>query len=172
MPGSSLLANDVKGVRPVLLLKKFTIYTDPQWIQRLPLPSRIFSAFFCSVFMWSTGVAMVLVFMFLSSTLHLSDIPGGPVVRSPPVNAGDTGSIPARADSTGCRATESIHHNCWARAPQEKPLQWEAHTTTREGLHTATITQYSQKWFKTKHDIFLFQSYLQKQNGEDVSLRN
>ena len=36
--------------------------------------------------------------------------PGGSVVKNPPVNAGDTGSIP---DLRRCRgATKPVHHNC------------------------------------------------------------
>ena len=70
--------------------------------------------------------------------------PGGLVIKNPPVNAGDKGSIPGPEDSMCCRATKSMPHNYWAgaleptchnywahvpRAPapqQEKPLQGEA----------------------------------------------
>ena len=47
------------------------------------------------------------------------DFPGGPVVKNPPANAGDTGSVSS--------STEPTRHNYWARAlQQEKSLKWEA----------------------------------------------
>ena len=62
------------------------------------------------------------------------DFPGGPVVKNPPVNAGDTGLIPDPG-STCCRATQpqlqSPHTKTCARQ-QEKPPQWEAHALQRE----------------------------------------
>ena len=39
------------------------------------------------------------------------DFLGGPVVKNPPVNAEDTGSIPGLEDSTCNRATKAMHHN-------------------------------------------------------------
>ena len=38
------------------------------------------------------------------------DFPGGTVVRNPPANAGDMGSI--REDPTCRGATKQVHHNC------------------------------------------------------------
>ena len=62
--------------------------------------------------------------------------PGGPLVKTPPANAGDTGSIPGLVwkDSTCDRATKPACCNCWSPTAhpracvlqQEKPLQWEA----------------------------------------------
>ena len=37
--------------------------------------------------------------------------PGGAVVKNPPANAGDTGSIPGREDPTCHRATKPVHLN-------------------------------------------------------------
>ena len=42
--------------------------------------------------------------------------PGGSVVKNPPANAGDTGSIPDLADPTYCKATKPMHYNYWACA--------------------------------------------------------
>ena len=60
------------------------------------------------------------------------DLPSGPVVKSPPANAGDIGSIPGPGRlvlqlSPRTATTEThVHrtHALW----QEKPPQWEAHT--------------------------------------------
>ena len=73
------------------------------------------------------------------------DFPGGAVVKNPPANAGDTGSSPGPGRShmprsnTACtpqllspRATTT--EACVPRvhaSQQEKPPQWEAHTTTK-----------------------------------------
>ena len=67
------------------------------------------------------------------------------MVKNPPANAGDTGSILVLEDPTRRRATKHVRHNYWvlsaatteahtprAHAPQqEKPLQWEARTLQR-----------------------------------------
>ena len=39
------------------------------------------------------------------------DFPGGPAVKKPPANAGDTGQSLVQEDSTCCRATKAVHHN-------------------------------------------------------------
>ena len=39
------------------------------------------------------------------------DFPGGPVVKNPPANAGDTGSTLVWEDFTCSRATKPMHHN-------------------------------------------------------------
>ena len=38
-------------------------------------------------------------------------MPGGPVVKNPPANAGDTDSIPSLEDSTCCIATKLVCHS-------------------------------------------------------------
>ena len=53
------------------------------------------------------------------------DFPGGPVVKNPPANAGDTGLIPRLGRFHMPQATKSMGH-------------------TRENLHTAVKTQQSQ----------------------------
>ena len=67
------------------------------------------------------------------------DFPGGPVVKNPSANAGDAGSIPGLGTSqtrdqnaveqVSLSATDSEPERPTASAPQEKPLQWEAHTS-------------------------------------------
>ena len=88
------------------------------------------------------------------------DFPGGAVVKNPPANGGDTGSIPGPGRDPTCRrATKPLCHNYWActlepashnywalepqllkptrleprvHAPQqEKPPQWEARAPQR-----------------------------------------
>ena len=60
--------------------------------------------------------------------------PGGTVVKSPPANAGDTGSSPGLGrshmpQSNWAGAWQLLSLRSRARAPQqEKPLHWEAHT--------------------------------------------
>ena len=39
------------------------------------------------------------------------DFPGGAVVKNPPANAGDTGSIPGLGRSHMPRKTKPVHHN-------------------------------------------------------------
>ena len=48
--------------------------------------------------------------------------PGGPVVKSPPATAGDTGSIIGGGRSTGCRAATPMCHNYWSLSPLEAML--------------------------------------------------
>ena len=59
------------------------------------------------------------------------DFPGGAVVKNLPANAGDMGSSPGPGRSheqlSPC-ATTTEAHAPRARAPQEKPPQWEART--------------------------------------------
>ena len=69
------------------------------------------------------------------------DFPGGPVVKNPPANAGDTGSISS--------STEPMRHNYWARAPQqEQSLQWEACALQPESSPHSTQLQKArtQQW--------------------------
>ena len=58
----------------------------------------------------------------------LGDFPGGAVVKNPPANAGDMGSIPGPGGShMPPFATTTEARAPRARAPQqEKPPQWEA----------------------------------------------
>ena len=64
------------------------------------------------------------------------DLPGGRVVKNPPTDAGDVGSIPAPGTKiphavgqlSPRAATTEAPERFRALAPkQEKPLQWEAH---------------------------------------------
>ena len=83
--------------------------------------------------------------------------PGGSVVKNPPLNAGDTGSIPELGRSHMLRSNEapapqllSLCSRTWeaqllkcvcpgACAPQqEKALQWEAHTSQLESSPHST----------------------------------
>ena len=66
------------------------------------------------------------------------DFPGGPVVKNPPSNAGDVGSIPGRGTksphapeqlSPHATSTEPMCHNYRAHMPQ---LKRSLHATTRE----------------------------------------
>ena len=47
----------------------------------------------------------------LSKKKKMRGFPGGSVVKNPPANAGDTGSIPDLADPTYCEATKPMHYN-------------------------------------------------------------
>ena len=69
------------------------------------------------------------------------DFPGGPVVKNPPSNAGDTGSIPGRGTkiphaagqlSPHATTREPAHHNYRAHAPQLESLR----TATTEPAHS------------------------------------
>ena len=51
------------------------------------------------------------------------DFSGGPVVKSLPANAGDTGLIPGLRKSTCLRATNLLFHNYWAHTPIDCALQ-------------------------------------------------
>ena len=65
------------------------------------------------------------------------DFSGGPVVKNLPANAGDMGLIPGPGRSCmprgncACR-TQVLSPSPRAHAPQEKPLQWEAHAPQLE----------------------------------------
>ena len=61
------------------------------------------------------------------------NFPGGPVVKNPPANAGDTGSTPGLGRSHMPRATKPKCHNYWAYdLQQEKPWQQEAYASQLE----------------------------------------
>ena len=86
-------------------------------------------------------------------TKPFEDFPGGPVVKNPPSNAEDVGSIPGRRTGiphvTGqlspcATTTELARHNYWARVPQwESPsaanyrahVLWNPCATTTEPTH-------------------------------------
>ena len=65
------------------------------------------------------------------------DFPGGPVVKNPPANVGDTGLIPGPGRSHIPWVTKLVHHSYWAPSSrdhvpqQEKPVQREAHKLQR-----------------------------------------
>ena len=68
---------------------------------------------------WSVGVLIKIPLVW--------DIPGGPVVESPPSNAGDLGPIPAQE-------TEIPHdRDCWSHYGK-----WRAQLCNKRSLHTAT----------------------------------
>ena len=59
-------------------------------------------------------------------------LPGGLMIKNPPADAEDTGSIPGLGRSHITGATKPVGHNYWAHVPracapqQEKSPQWEA----------------------------------------------
>ena len=75
----------------------------------------------------------------------MGDFPGGAVVKNPPANAGDMGSIPSPGRSHMPRSNEACEPQllsphattteaCTPRAcapQQERPPQWEAHILQR-----------------------------------------
>ena len=83
--------------------------------------------------------------------------PGGPVVKNPPCNARNTGSIPGPGKIPCLRATEPVH---WPQSHRNKRNHWmgSLHTTMKsspcssqlEKTHTAIKTQHSQEK-KKKH---------------------
>ena len=85
-----------------------------------------------------------------------SDFPGGPVVRNPPANAGDTDLIPGLGTKMPCASeqlsphattTEPMlphkrsHHN---EKPEHHNKEWSPLVETRESPLAATDTQDSQ----------------------------
>ena len=57
--------------------------------------------------------------MFFSKTLmYTGDVPGGPMVKNPPANAGDMGSIPGPGRFTCQGATKPMHHHYQAHVLQ------------------------------------------------------
>ena len=67
-------------------------------------------------------------------------LPGGLVVKSPPANAGDTGSIPGLGRSHMQRKTKPLCRNYWAGALEPRSVNYRAHapqslfSTTMEPL--------------------------------------
>ena len=51
---------------------------------------------------------------FTDATKHTKDFPGVSVVKKPPVNAGNTSSIPGPVRSHMPRATKPVHYNHWS----------------------------------------------------------
>ena len=83
---------------------------------------------------------------------HTLGFPGSPVVKNPPANGGDPGSVTGWGRFHMLGSSKARGPQLWACSPREKPLQWEAphcsqrrlFATTRESPHTATKTQCSQ----------------------------
>ena len=77
------------------------------------------------------------------------DFPGGPGVKNPPANAGDTVRSLAGEDSTRLRATKPVHHQHWSCALEPgSPKGWrlraatpEAHRPERPGSATGEVTE-------------------------------
>ena len=112
-------------------------------------------------------------FVCCTETPNARGFPGGPVVKSPPANAGDTGSLPGPGRSQVPWATKPVHRNYWS--PQSRALQSEtreASTTRKKPAHHNKVClhspqletvcacsnedQCSQKWInKTKIKWFL-----------------
>ena len=77
----------------------------------------------------------------------MRDFPGGPVVKNPPANAGDTGSIPGPGRfhmplSNWARAPHvlSLCSRAW-ESQQGRPLQWEDHAPQRR----VALARYNQR---------------------------
>ena len=62
--------------------------------------------------------SVLLIIVFLDSHTYkafnkcLLGFPGGPVVKSPPANAGDMGLIPGPGGLTSCGTRNPMCHNC------------------------------------------------------------
>ena len=72
-------------------------------------------------------------FFFCIKNPRLGDTPGGPVVRNPPSNAGDVGSIPGQ----GARIPHATGH-LGPCATTAEPVHSRARTPQLERLHAAT----------------------------------
>ena len=98
------------------------------------------------------------IFQLVASKVHAFRIPGGPVVKNPPANAGDTGSIPNPGRfhmlwGNEVGTLQLLKPTC-SRALlcnkgsqcNEKPMHysWRVAHATRESLRTATKTQHRQ----------------------------
>ena len=78
-------------------------------------------------------------------------VPGGPVVKNTPANAGDMGSNLSlgRFHVLWSNRAHAACHNCWACALQQgKPPQWGAHTLQQESRsHLPQLEKaYTQQW--------------------------
>ena len=87
----------------------------------------------------------------LSENTHGVDFPGGPVIRHPPANAGDTGSLrgPGRLHPSGqlgpCATTkEPGCCNCWS------PCTQSLCSPTREAPRRSSRTTASPQWEKAR----------------------
>ena len=59
------------------------------------------------------------------------DFPDGPVVKNPPANAGNTGSIPGVG-----RSTKPMHLKYWARDPEPSSRDKRSHCDEKPGHHS------------------------------------
>ena len=69
------------------------------------------------------------------------DFPGGPVVKNPPSNAGDAGSIPGRGTKIPHAAGQLSPH---ATTTEPQCMCFRAHTPLERSPHAATKTRRSQ----------------------------
>ena len=104
------------------------------------------------------------------------DLPGGPVVKNLPVNAGDMGSVPGlgtkipnarRQPSLRSTQKKLTHHDQQSLYTAEQPLchNRSQHLATRESPCTAMKSQYNQNKSKEKwknYMLELFRKALQK----------
>ena len=58
-------------------------------------------------------VYLLYLWLFAYLRIHHMDFPGGPVVRTPPANAGDMGLIPG-PERFHMAQTKPVHHNHWS----------------------------------------------------------
>ena len=68
------------------------------------------------------------------------DFPGGPVVKNPPCNVGDLGSLPWRGTKTP-HATERLSHNQRLCAPQQRAPELVQPQINKYILETVSLIQ-------------------------------
>ena len=64
--------------------------------------------------------------------IHPRGFPGGSVVKNPPANAGDPGSIPGPGRSPGEGNGNLLRYSCWGNPMDGRAWQAAVHEVTKE----------------------------------------
>ena len=99
---------------------------------------------------WSFGPQMFWSFLFL---FQVSSFPGGSVVKNPPANAGDGGSIPGSGRSPGEENGNSLQHSCLGN-PMKKELgglQFIGSKRVRHDLASKQLQEFPSQIHERRH---------------------
>ena len=94
---------------------------------------------------WSLGVGPSLEIGSLQ--MDLTGFPGGPVVKNPPANAGDTGSIPGSGRSPGEGHGNPVQCSCLEAPMDRRASRATVRVDTRDGQKTERL---SSRWNEGK----------------------
>ena len=100
-------------------------------------------------------------FVSFATVYHFNGFPGGSVVKNPPANAGDVGSVPGLGRSPGEGNGNPLQYSCLGNPMDKGAWRATVHGVTKESdiLNYTAVDIFVLKVFSVFHKTFLRKDY-------------